>query len=187
MSDRASTKTPQDVPIEPIDALQLLRTIEIHCRYVRTGLRTVANELTERGERHDDSKLFHDEFGGFSRINRIAREHPYGSAEYREALRSEKFTTDWHYTRNRHHPEYHEKHHSAGSPVKAGTMTFIDIIEMVCDWRGAWLGYGAQKTWSENIAYQKTRYPVGEWFTAHQWWLIDQVAQFVEQIERVYK
>jgi hypothetical protein len=62
-----------------------------------------------------------------------------------------------------------------GEGHTAAVMGFLDIIEMVCDWRGAYLGYGSQGTWAENIERQRERY--AQWFSAGQWWLIEQVAQ----------
>jgi hypothetical protein len=178
----------KDQPIEPIDGVQLLRSYLLHCRYVRRGMRCIERELSERAERHDDSKLMADEFAGFSRINKAAREHPYGSAEYRAGLRQEKPTIDLHYSRNSHHPEHGRilgelTEKERGLPDDATywaantPMSWLDLIEMVCDWRGAYLGYGSQGTWDENMQRQRERYK--DWFTPEQWWLIDQVAAFI--------
>ena len=182
----------RDEAIDPIDGVQLLRSYLLHCRHVRSGLRAVMHALDNRAEDHDTTKLSADEFAGFSRINKAAREHPYGSEEYRAGLRQEKPTIERHYTRNRHHPEFH------GTDAKVPTtdearvtistgrcladdMSFLDIIEMVCDWRGAYLGYGSQGTWTENMERQRQRY--NGWFTAGQWWLIDQVSAFFDEYD----
>jgi len=178
----------KDQPIDPVDGVQLLRSYLLHCRYVRRGINRVALALNERADCHDDSKLLADEFAGFSRINKAAREHPYGSPEYRAGLKQEKPTIDLHYSRNSHHPEFH------GDPVEGAcaiglktpyeSMTWLDLIEMVCDWRGAYLAYGSQGTWEENIQRQKERYgPFEQWFTKEQWWLIEQVAVFVATVK----
>jgi hypothetical protein len=170
-----------DQTINPDDGIQLLRSYLLHCRYVRRGLRRVENVLSERGDAHDDSKLWADEFAGFSRINKVARESTYGSPEYRAGLKQEKPTIDQHYERNSHHPEYHGDVNTDGERGPAAqSMTWLDLIEMVCDWYGAYLAYGAKGTWAANMQVQRERYgPVGRWFTAGQWWLIEQVAQFV--------
>jgi hypothetical protein len=170
------------------DAIATLRTIMAHITYVRSGLERVAADLRHRALVHDLSKLSADEFDGFTRINRAAREHPYGSEEYRAGLRTEKPTIDLHYSRNSHHPEHGRAKGEAaererGLPDDAtywsahSDMTFLDVIEMVCDWRGAYLGYGSQGTWEENIARQHERY--GALFAQGQWWLIDQVAAWI--------
>ena len=175
--------------LNALDGVQLLRSYLIHCRYVRRGLLKVARELEARAEAHDDSKLLADEFAGFSRVNMAAREHPYGSPEYRAGLKQEKPTIDLHYSRNSHHPEFYGTDAKPEPPdteerVTIGTgrfladrMTFLDIIEMVSDWRGAYLGYGSQGTWDENMARQRQRYQ--GWFTESQWWLIEQVSAFL--------
>ena len=174
--------------IDPVDGVQLLRSYLLHCRFVRRGIERVRRELSERAEAHDDSKLMSDEFAGFSRINAAARLHPYGSEKYRAGLRQEKTTIDLHYSRNSHHPEFYgsdkediQDHDirltpSSGKP-RAEHMTWLDLIEMVCDWRGAYLGYGSQGSWEDNMERQHKRYQ--GWFTNEQWWLIDQVASFV--------
>lgn len=165
--------TPEE-PINPEDGVQLLRSYLLHCRCVRRGLARVVRAIEERAESHDDSKLYADEFAGFSRINKAAREHPYGSEEYRAGLRQEKPVIDLHYSRNSHHPE----HRGHELPVD---MTWLDIMEMVCDWRGAYLAYGSQGTWSDNLARQRQRY--ANHFTHEQWWMIDQIAAFVADVK----
>lgn len=176
-----------DEPIDPVDGIQLLRSYLLHCRYVRRGLTNIATALSERADCHDDSKLQADEFAGFSRINKAAREHPYGSPEYRAGLKQEKPTITLHYFRNSHHPEFHgtetEGRVSIGLEVVAQSMTWLDLIEMVCDWRGAYLGYGSQGTWEENMQRQRDRYKVDQWFTKEQWYLIDEVAKFVAAVK----
>lgn len=176
--------TPEQ-PIDPVDGIQLLRSYLLHCRYVRAGLRTVTQALENRAEVHDTSKLMADEFSAFSRINKAAREHPYGSPEYRAGLKVEKPTSALHYSRNSHHPECHvsaiDGAVSLDVRVAAQDMTFLDLIEMVCDWRGAFLGYGSQGTWQENMHRQRDRYKVDQWFTKEQWWLIEQVASLLER------
>lgn len=178
--------------IEPVDGVQLLRSYLLHCRYVRRGLGRVASALTERADCHDDSKLLADEFAGFSRINKAARQHPYGSPEYRAGLKQEKPTVELHYLRNSHHPEFHgtdrtdipdhdvRRTTDSGKPL-AEAMTWLDLIEMVCDWRGAYLAYGSQGTWDDNLHRQRERY--AGWFTVSQWWFIEEIGAFVAAVK----
>ncbi len=156
------------------DAIQTLRTIIQHRDYVRSAMLSVQHDLERRALVHDISKLSVDEFDGFTRINRAAREHPYGSDEYRAGLRQEKPTIDLHYSRNTHHPECHKP--------ASGTMGFLDIIEMVCDWRAAYLAYGSQGSWAENMQRQRDRF--GEVLSAGQWWLVEQVAGYLVRDEQ---
>lgn len=150
------------------DEVVALATIQRHRDMVRLALRQVAEELERRGLGHDLSKLEADEIAGFVRVNRIARKHRYGSEEYRAAMKSEAETIHLHYSRNSHHPEHWLKSEVPES------MGLFDLVEMVCDWRGAYLGYGSQGTWRENIARQHERY--AGWFSKEQWWVIKQVA-----------
>lgn len=168
-----------DNAIDSQDAIQLIRTMKQHIGFVQEGLLAISQSLQRRGLVHDRSKFSADEFAAFTRINSIAREHPYGSEEYRAGLRQEKSTIDLHYERNSHHPEHHDLAAShVDGMFRAEMMGFLDIIEMVCDWRSAYLAYGSQGTWEDNVERQRQRYK--EWFSPGQWWLIDQVAAYVK-------
>lgn len=174
-------------PIEfnPVDGVNLLRNYILHCRCVRRGILMIQHELAMRAEQHDDSKLMADEFAGFTRINAAAREHPFGSEEYKDGLKREQPTVQKHYDRNSHHPES-SLHQPQGAVVVMSSPTckdmgWLDIVEMVCDWRGAYLAYRSQGTWKENLQRQRERY--ADRFTGAQWWLVEQVAQFVEAVK----
>jgi hypothetical protein len=169
---------PLTTEIDSQDALQLVRTMTQHINLVQEGMLAVRQDLERRGLVHDRSKFSLDEFAAFTRINRAAREHLYGSPEYRAGLKAEAETVALHYKRNSHHPEHHEVPQWAEPHMwKAEQMGFLDIIEMVCDWRSAYLTYGSQGTWGENMDRQRERYR--DWFSEGQWWLIGQVADFV--------
>lgn len=173
-----------DTEFDPIDGIHVLRTIIAHRDHVRSGLQSLTHELEKRALRHDLSKLSPEEFPAFARINRAAREHPYGSAEYRAGLGAERSAVALHYSRNSHHPEAHEVEHWAQNQGfwKAEMMGFLDLIEMVIDWRAAWRTYGTQGTWRENVDRQRERY--AEWFSESQWWLIGQVARWLAEQDR---
>lgn len=166
--------TEPDHDVVPEDGIQLLRTIAAHRDYVRRGMLLLTQEIEMRALVHDISKLSADEFAGFSRINRAAREHPYGSDEYRAGLKAEKPTIALHYSRNTHHPEHWTPDAFQGD---ASLMGFLDLIEMVIDWRSAYLTYGSQGTWEENMGRQFDRY--GLQFSSAQWWLINQVSAWL--------
>lgn len=110
-----------------------LITMLNHQGQVRARLRALARELEKRADLHDLSKWKSDEFPGFVEINRIAREYPFGSPEYKASMTGNK-TTELHFSRNRHHPEYHAN--------GIADMNFIDFVEMICDWLGATATYG---------------------------------------------
>lgn len=150
-------------------ALGVLRSMTRHLMFVREGIGYVTAELERRATVHDASKFLDDEFAGFSRINAAARIHKFGSPEYAEGMRQERGTIDLHFTRNSHHPELHDQ-------------TFLDVIEMVCDWWGARKGYDDPRSWSDTVELnfaQKAQHLTGE-----QLWLARQVAAFLATKER---
>lgn len=155
--------------------LKTLLTIIRHREVLVDGLEQLRNELGKRARFHDRSKLELGQFEGFVEINRVARDHPYGSPEYKESLRrasAESGCIAKHNAAERHHPE-HFVHPGGG-------MTFIDIIEMVYDWVAAAATYAPEgqkvvvvKLWIQHERFRKV-------LTTEQWWLVAQVADFIE-------
>ena len=149
-------------------------TIFRHRAILDDDVTLIATELINRGRRHDLSKFEEDEFGGFVEINATARNFPYGSPEYKESIRkaNEKGgCVNNHYARNSHHPEYYDS---------AEAMSFLDIIEMVCDWHAAALTYG-NTDFIEGINTHFKRFK----FSAGQKWLILEVAEFIRENEHL--
>jgi hypothetical protein len=157
------------------EKVQLLNTMCHHRVEVQAALQVLIHALERRSLTHDVSKFGADEFEGFSRINRAAREHVYGSDEYRAALKAEKPTIELHYSRNSHHPEWW------GNVPQA--MALVDLIEMVCDWHAAWRVYEGQRepakrcSWRDNLEKQRARFSS---LTDAQWFVIDEVAALLE-------
>ena len=127
---------------------QTIATILRHTGLVSSYLRQLARALEERADTHDLSKFSNDEFAGFVEINRIAREHKYGSPEYKRAI-SENNAVSLHYSHNPHHPEHHEN--------GVSDMSLIDLIEMVVDWKAASITYG-QTSLQESLEIQTGRF-----------------------------
>lgn len=150
--------------VDPQDAFGLLRSYSRHRDYVRLALRKVENALAERSLVHDASKMLDDEFAGFSRINAAARINKFGSPEYKEGMVRERPTIDLHFSRNSHHPEF-------------TAMTFLDVIEMVCDWWGAGKGYDDPRPWKDSAALNFES--KGKYLTPEQRWLAEQIVQFL--------
>lgn len=142
-----------------------------HRACVTENLFKVEVELRCRAEAHDLSKLHEPELSTFKRIHKIPGMYAYGSDKYKAALESESEGIQTHYTHNSHHPEYHMAHGALGE------MGFIDIIEMVCDWRGAWEAYGRIRPWGENVQLCLNRWD----FSEEQCWLIKQVADYLDK------
>lgn len=180
-----------DPKIDPQDAFGLLRSFLRHRAFVTEGLALVSTAIERRALVHDMSKLMDDEFAGFSRINAAARVHKFGSPEYSEGMDRERGTIDLHFSRNRHHPERPKLMGEAaererGSPDDytywtahaAAAMTFLDIIEMVCDWWGARKGYDDSRPWSESVRLNLDA--KGKYLSPEQRWLAESVAAFLE-------
>lgn len=141
-----------------------LATILRHQKQVSFLLRELAREFERRADLHDQSKLQLDELGGFIEINRIAREHPFGSEKYNQSLKDNDAIA-LHFSRNRHHPEYHRD--------GIEDMDFIDFVEMVCDWIAANQTYGTT-SWEDTIAEQQRRFALMPWRLA----LIETIANW---------
>ena len=56
-------------------------------------------------------------------------------------------------------------------------MTFLDVIEMVCDWWGARKGYGDSRTWLESVELNFNG--KGHLLSREQLWLAHEVAVFL--------
>lgn len=177
----------------PSDALGLLRSYSRHRDYVRLALTIVGQALERRAIEHDASKMLDDEFAGFARINAIARVQKFGSEEYKASMKQERATIDLHFSRNSHHPERpallgEKAETERGLPDDAtyweardgARMTFLDVIEMVCDWWGARKGYNdSRMTWPESVAMNLES--KGKYLTDEQKWLVDEVASWLDQ------
>ena len=178
----------------PNDAFGLLRSYSRHRDYVRLALLSVIHSLERRSLEHDASKMLDDEFAGFARINAVARLQKFGSPEYKASMEVERATIDLHFSRNSHHPERPKLLGEAaevarGLPDDAtywqardgAEMTFLDVIEMVCDWWGARKGYNdSRMTWTESIEMNlKSK---GKYLNAQQIWLVREVANFLEPL-----
>jgi len=104
--------------------------IQNHQLRVEELMRVVIEELKERALTHDDSKLDDEESETYLKI--IPK--MYGDDKVTDEQRAKmkiaaQPAIEHHYSVNAHHPEYHE----AG----VDSMTLVDIIEMVCDWKAA--------------------------------------------------
>lgn len=102
--------------------------ILLHKFWVSWYLFKTCIALTKRAWKHDFSKLGKDERHIFNKYTHLLRGLTYGSDEYKQALSDMKPALDHHYAVNRHHPEFYEDFIS---------MSPIDRIEMLCDWKAA--------------------------------------------------
>lgn len=100
-----------------------------HIQQVRVFTEKIAEAIIERGDYHDYSKLQSPEKGIFDEYTPKLAETTYGSEEYKTYLEEMKVALKHHYSKNRHHPEYH--------PNGIHDMNLVDLIEMLCDWKAA--------------------------------------------------
>ena len=92
-------------------------------------LKNYINELLDRKNSHDRSKLEYPEKQDFDKYTQKLRELSYGSEEYRESLYQLRNALSHHYRYNRHHPEHF------GNGIYG--MTIMDLTEMICDWKAS--------------------------------------------------
>ncbi len=177
----------------PNDAFGLLRSYSRHRDYVRLALLAVVHSLERRSLEHDASKMLDDEFAGFARINAIARVSKFGTPEYKASMQQEKATINLHFSRNSHHPERPKLLGEAAETARGlpddatywgahddARMTFLDVIEMVCDWWGARKGYDdSRMTWLESV--QMNLASKEKHLSDQQKWLVAEVAEFLEK------
>ena len=100
-----------------------------HIRQVRVFIERIAEAIIDRGDYHDYSKLQSPEKEIFDEYTPKLAETTYGSEEYKTYLEEMKAALNHHYSKNRHHPEYH--------PNGVHDMNLVDLIEMLCDWKAA--------------------------------------------------
>ena len=147
------------------EATTVLAALIRHQKHVEANMGQLASELVRRAHVHDQSKLSPSELEGFIEIHQIAREHPIGTPEYEVAMRTATCIKE-HFSNNSHHPEHH---------ATTADMGWLDIIEMVLDWKAASDTYG-HKSVHDVLDYQQKRHG----FSPEQWWLIIQIANWIE-------
>lgn len=148
------------------DELKALLEMQHHRVLVQANLLRIADALRARAALHDISKYSLDEFQAVVQIKKVAREFPYGSAEYNQAISDNSVGLSKHFERNSHHPEFH-------SDGVQG-MQLIDLIEMVCDWKAAnTLRDDVQ--WSNVTAMHIERFKLSKDYV----WLIDMIVDML--------
>jgi hypothetical protein len=120
-----------------------------HIRNVQRCINIILNELIDRAEKHDQTKLESPEVEGFTIVTPKLAGSTYGSEEYKGFLAELKPTLEHHYSRNRHHPENHKS--------GINDMNIIDICEMLCDWKAATIRH-TNGNLKKSIEYNKDRF-----------------------------
>lgn len=110
--------------IKDSSALNTVNEIFKHKKSVKEKLNFLSEELADRAEHHDDSKLKKPEIGWLIEMDKEPI-FKYGTPEYFEKKKKWQKFFDHHYALNRHHPE----HFIQG----VQGMTLIDLCEYCCD------------------------------------------------------
>lgn len=101
-----------------------------HIGMVRFYLTQSIANLQHRLLHHDDSKLVEPERSAYEGLDEAIVGIPFGTDEYRQAIRSHLGPAlQHHYAHNRHHPDHY--------PNGVNGMTLFDLMEMLCDLRAA--------------------------------------------------
>ena len=101
-----------------------------HHKFIVLGfLNTIIQELTQRGQAHDQSKFDEDEFPHLVAALEDITKYPFGTPEYDAMRLKHQRVFAVHHSKNRHHPE----HFANG----VEDMTAVDLIEMLVDWKAA--------------------------------------------------
>lgn len=101
----------------------------LHIKEVQSNLEIFSYELRKRGVEHDMTKLQEPEFTAFVSTRDRFKKANYGTPEYQELVEEIKPAVNHHYENNRHHTGFHEN--------GINDMNFIDILEMIADWKAA--------------------------------------------------
>jgi hypothetical protein len=100
-----------------------------HVRKVQEKLFLLIGELQNRSLNHDNSKFEEPELSIFAANTEKLAKTQYGTPEYKELLAQVKPAIDHHYSKNRHHPEFHRN--------GVEDMDLVDVVEMLSDWIAA--------------------------------------------------
>lgn len=93
--------------------------------FIEKGKYEMATQILIRGSEHDNSKFDKDEFRKMSMLLKAESCRSFTNASTQLSPEEQK-AIKYHWSHNRHHPEYFEN--------PSEEMTDIDLIEMVCDW-----------------------------------------------------
>jgi hypothetical protein len=129
---------------------EMVKTITDHKNRVNQYMKDIGNNIFQRGEIHDDSKLSPQEFPFYLKATDDFKKYPYGTDGYELAKQSLGPALENHNKNNRHHIE----HFNNGIEG----MDLVDLIELICDWKSATLNFpdkpGSMKL-SMEIAVEK--------------------------------
>ncbi len=100
-----------------------------HIRKVWGYLEGFAEELEDRGQIHDASKLKSPEKEYFDKYTPRLASLTFGTPEYTQNIQDLKPALEHHYKNNSHHPQFYEN--------GVNGMNLFDVIEMFADWKAS--------------------------------------------------
>lgn len=100
-----------------------------HIDRVRDFLYAAIENLANRAECHDASKMVSPELEAFDIATPKLAKLVYGTPEYMASLSELDSALEHHYEHNDHHPQHFE------NGVRG--MSLMALLEMLCDWRAA--------------------------------------------------
>jgi hypothetical protein len=121
-----------------------------HKLSVKAGIQRVILDLQNRGEHHDDDKLYENSLTELHLAMEKYSSTKFCSSKYLEI--EEEPVIKLHYINNDHHPN-HFKDGIMG-------MNLISMIEMLIDWKSASSAYG--DTFEESLEKNKERFKIGD-------------------------
>jgi len=136
-----------------------------HRELVKKNFAKLEYLLSSRAIQHDISKFEPEEFAGFEEADSAELYKEYGKSDYHKKLKENKGIA-LHLSKNSHHPEYFKNGIS--------DMSFLDIVEMVVDWKSASETYG--NDFMESIKYSVKRFKCDK----KQEWLIKMIAEVLD-------
>lgn len=102
--------------------------IKNHIRRVIELSIDAAQDIEQRGEQHDQSKLVEPEASAFAKCSNM-KNMVFNSAEYNRSLKDLGPALQHHYANNSHHPEHY--------PEGIEGMNLFDLLEMLLDWKAS--------------------------------------------------
>lgn len=100
-----------------------------HIAKVEGYLNDFRAKLHMRAVVHDASKLQSPEKEAFDEVTPQLHGLTYGSDEYKASIAKLGPALEHHYAVNSHHPEHY--------PDGIDSMSLLDVVEMLCDWKAA--------------------------------------------------
>lgn len=124
-----------------------------HILTLRAMMMQCMQELINRANDHDLTKLSDPEVTLFTEYTPKLKDVEYNSPEYKQFLVELKPALDNHYAKNSHHPEYYAD--------GVNGMNLFDLIEMLCDWKSSSLR-GVNGDLSKSLDMNIDRFKISE-------------------------